>query len=405
MIKTEKSVHVKSEHYTIGDIGDRVTPYKIDKLEEGQIFVFGSNCRGAHAGGAAHTAMEKFGAIWGQGDGLQGQSYAISTMEGLIPMRENIERFIAFAKEHPELTFLVTRIGCGIAGYKVADVAPMFENAINVKNIWLPGDFWLCMLKDRVKPGKKVEKEESPLKKVASKGIGKLDMVIAFDTTGSMSAYIGAVRQEVMDLIPNLFKDNEDLRLGIVAFGDYCDMENVQKFGNAYQCLMPTDDENKIIRFVKESKDTYGGDGDEFYELVIKKIIEETPWREGSTRSVLLISDADPHPLGYSYGKFVVNNKIDWREEAKKAASKNIRFDTVSITDTPWYAKLSEITGGVHIPFSSDYKTARLVEAATWSRSSVASRARFDAAEVMCLDPELKAMYASIRKRRDEMGD
>ena len=105
-------------------------------------------------------------------------------------------------------------------------------------------------------------------------------MVIAFDTTGSMAAYIGAVRKEVSELVPRLFKDNENLRLGIVAFGDYCDMKSASEFGDAYQCLMPTANENDIIKFVRETKDTSGGDGDEFYELVIKKIVEETPWRE-----------------------------------------------------------------------------------------------------------------------------
>lgn len=84
-------------------------------------------------------------------------------------------------------------------------------------------------------------KDEKSLNKVAPKDIGVLDMVIAFDTTGSMAAYIGAVRKEVSELVPRLFKDNENLRLGIVAFGDYCDMKNASEFGNAYQCLMPTD--------------------------------------------------------------------------------------------------------------------------------------------------------------------
>lgn len=126
-----------------------------------------------------------------------------------------------------------------------------------------------------------IKRDNSSLEKVARKVIGKLDMVIAFDTTGSMAQYIEAVRKEVMDLIPNLFKNNDDLRLGIVAFGDYCDMKNAYEFGNAYQCLMPTNDQKAIINFVKNSKDTSGGDGDEFYELVIRKIVNETPWREG----------------------------------------------------------------------------------------------------------------------------
>lgn len=82
--------------------------------------------------------------------------------------------------------------------------------------------------------------KDNALGDVAPKNVGKLDMVIAFDTTGSMAQYIGAVRKEVSELIPQLFKDNDDLRLGIVAFGDYCDMDNAQTFGDAYQSIQPT---------------------------------------------------------------------------------------------------------------------------------------------------------------------
>ena len=221
-------------------------------------------------------------------------------------------------------------------------------------------------------------KEKDSLNKVAPKDIGVLDMVIAFDTTGSMAAYIDAVRKEVADLVPCLFKDNENLRLGIVAFGDYCDMVSATEFGDAYQCLMPTDNENDIIKFIRESHDTNGGDGDEFYELVIKKIVEETPWRDDATKAILLISDAEPHPLGYTYEDFVVGNQIDWRKEAQKAASKMIKIDTVTITDAPWYKELSRMTNGVSVPFESGHKTARLGEAATMSRGSVTSRIKFD---------------------------
>ena len=122
--------------------GNRVTPYRVTNLEQGQIFVFGSNAAGHHGGGAARQAMERFGAVYGQGDGLQGQCYAISSMEGLPNLRENVDRFIGFARQHPELTFLVTCIGCGIAGYKPDDVAPMFGPAVEIENIWLPMDFW-----------------------------------------------------------------------------------------------------------------------------------------------------------------------------------------------------------------------------------------------------------------------
>lgn len=250
---------------------------------------------------------------------------------------------------------------------------------------------------------KEEKKEKDALGKVAPKAIGVFDMVIAFDTTGSMAAYIDAVRREVSELIPRLFKDNDNLRLGIVAFGDYCDMNSATDFGDAYQCLMPTDNENDIIKFIRESRDTSGGDGDEFYELVIKKIVEETPWRKDATKAILLISDANPHPLGYTYKDHVVGNQIDWRKEAEKAAFMKIKIDTVTITDEPWYKELSKMTNGISVPFESGYKTARLVEAATMSRGSMASRMKFDKMARSCADEEMSAVFNSYRKERDDV--
>ena len=247
--------------------------------------------------------------------------------------------------------------------------------------------------------------EQKALEKIAPEKIGVLDMVIAFDTTGSMAAYIDAVRHEVAELIPNLFKDNEDLRLGIVAFGDYCDMNNAQDFGDAYQCLMPTNNENDIIKFVRESKDTSGGDGDEFYELVIKKIVEETPWREGSTRVILLISDADPHPLGYTYKDYVVGNQIDWRKEAQKAAEMKIKIDTVTIRETEWYKELSQMTNGISVPFASGHKTARLVEAATNARGSIKARMKFDEMYNNCVDEECIRMFSAYKDEREKVEE
>ena len=143
---------------------------------------------------------------------------------------------------------------------------------------------------------------------------------------------------------------------------------------------MPTDNENDIIKFIRESHDTNGGDGDEFYELVIKKIVEETPWRDDATKAILLISDAEPHPLGYTYEDFVVGNQIDWRKEAQKAASKMIKIDTVTITDAPWYKELSRMT-----------------------RGSVTSRMKFDMLAKECDDEELAAVYHSYRKEREDV--
>jgi hypothetical protein len=117
----------------------RTTPNHIDKLQPGEIFVFGSNLRGMHAGGAARAAYHKFGAVMGQGVGLQGQSYAIPTMQGGVEtIKPYVDEFIDFARQHPELTFLVTRIGCGIAGFRDEEIAPLFAEAHQLSNVVLP---------------------------------------------------------------------------------------------------------------------------------------------------------------------------------------------------------------------------------------------------------------------------
>ncbi len=117
----------------------RTTPDRITSLQPNEIFVFGSNLRGMHGGGAAYVAYRNFGAVMGQGVGLQGQSYAIPTMQGGVEtIRPYVDEFIEFAKQHQDLTFLVTRIGCGIAGFTDEDISPLFKKAHEVGNIILP---------------------------------------------------------------------------------------------------------------------------------------------------------------------------------------------------------------------------------------------------------------------------
>jgi hypothetical protein len=124
----------------------KYTPEYITELAEDEIFVFGSNLEGMHGGGAAALAYRKFGAVWGQGVGLQGMSYGIPTMHGGVEtIKPYVDEFIDFAKSHPELRFLVTKIGCGIAGFRIEEIAPLFAEAINVKNIVLPREFDLCI--------------------------------------------------------------------------------------------------------------------------------------------------------------------------------------------------------------------------------------------------------------------
>ena len=116
---------------------------RIDILEDKEIFVFGSNLAGHHGGGAARAANMKFGAEWGVGVRLTGQSYAIPTMQGGVEtIKPYVDEFIRFAQANPELKFLVTRIGCGIAGFKDEEIAPLFDKAMQVPNIYLPETFF-----------------------------------------------------------------------------------------------------------------------------------------------------------------------------------------------------------------------------------------------------------------------
>lgn len=121
----------------------RITPEFITSLKENDIFVFGSNLRGIHAGGAARTAHVHFGAEMGKGVGIQGQSYAIPTMQGgVATIKPYVDQFLAYAAQHKELHFFVTPIGCGIAGFEPKDIAPLFEAAKKMENVSLPKSFW-----------------------------------------------------------------------------------------------------------------------------------------------------------------------------------------------------------------------------------------------------------------------
>jgi hypothetical protein len=135
---------MNSNKSTKTSLTKRISPKWIDKLGDNEIFVFGSNLDGLHGGGAAAVAR-KWGAIWGQGVGLQGQTYAIPTMQGGVEtIKPYVDEFLSFAKSKPNLKFLVTEIGCGIAGFTVEQIAPLFKQALdeNIENIFLPESFY-----------------------------------------------------------------------------------------------------------------------------------------------------------------------------------------------------------------------------------------------------------------------
>lgn len=121
---------------------EKYTPENITSLNRDEVFVFGSNLAGNHAGGAARVARERFGAIMGQGVGMQGQSYAIPTMQGGVEtIKPYVDEFIRLAREWDQTTFYVTRIGCGIAGFTDEQIAPLFVDALELYNVRLPKSF------------------------------------------------------------------------------------------------------------------------------------------------------------------------------------------------------------------------------------------------------------------------
>jgi len=139
IVETER---LKELETSSNNTENRVTPEFITRLASNEVFVFGSNARGLHHGGAARIAVEKFGAIMGQGHGMQGKSYAINSMSGIPDMKEDIRLFHEYANSHPEQHFLVTPIGCGIAGYRPEEIAPLFKECKALDNVSLPASFW-----------------------------------------------------------------------------------------------------------------------------------------------------------------------------------------------------------------------------------------------------------------------
>ncbi len=124
---------------------NRITPEWIGSLKENEIFVFGCRNSGTHWNGASAFALKHFGAVFGQREGRQGQSYAIPTIGGTIGLREicqSVKNFTQYVAEHPELQFFVTPIGCGGGCRSEQDIAPMFGEAAELPNVSLPQCFW-----------------------------------------------------------------------------------------------------------------------------------------------------------------------------------------------------------------------------------------------------------------------
>jgi hypothetical protein len=132
----------------------KFTPEIITSLEPNEVFVFGSNLRGAHGAGAAKLAVEKFGAIYGEGEGLMGRSYAFPTKDeniktlSLADIKTSVDNFLVCCKKYPQKTFLITAVGTGLAGYSASQIAPLFKEVALLRNVTLPKEFVICLRKD-----------------------------------------------------------------------------------------------------------------------------------------------------------------------------------------------------------------------------------------------------------------
>lgn len=138
----------KDVQHKIREVAHRVSQNEIKILLSGQVFVFGSNEGGRHGKGAAKQALS-WGTKWGQASGLQGRTYGIPTKDRTVrrvlsvsEIKPYVDTFINFARQNPQLIFLVTEIGCGLSKMKPKDIAPLFEDAIDIQNIHLPARFW-----------------------------------------------------------------------------------------------------------------------------------------------------------------------------------------------------------------------------------------------------------------------
>jgi len=141
----------------------------------------------------------------------------------------------------------------------------------------------------------------------------KVEIVFSFDTTGSMASCLQQVRDKVSETVSRLIKDIKDIRIGIIAHGDYCD-----DVDNNYYCIKKVDlsnDVEKICQFVRSVGATGGGDAEECYELALREA-NSFSWSEDTSKAVVIIGDEVPHPPSYT------DQKINWFDELDRLIEK-----------------------------------------------------------------------------------
>ena len=196
----------------------------------------------------------------------------------------------------------------------------------------------------------------------------KIDLLVSFDTTGSMYPVLSQVRRDVEQFVSNMFSEFSDLRLGIIAHGDYCDKDNPYTI----RFMDFTRDEDRLCKFVRETDKTYGGDADECYELVLNVAHTQASWRSDADRIMIMIGDASPHSVNYSDNK----DNLDWKAEADRLAMNGIKVFAVHAlagwrsSSKYFYKTVAEKTLGVYLTLDQFSEIVDLIKAAVCQQSS-----------------------------------
>ena len=194
----------------------------------------------------------------------------------------------------------------------------------------------------------------------------KIDLVVSFDTTGSMYPVLSQVRTEVERFVHTMFSEFSDLRLGIIAHGDYCDKDDPYTI----RVMDLTRDEDKLCKFVNETQKTYGGDADECYELVLNTARTVINWRDEAQRVLVLIGDASPHGVRYPQN----TEHLDWEEEAKKLGKDDVKIFSVHAlsyyrsSSKGFYKSIAEISGGVYLTLDQFNEIVELIKATCYQQ-------------------------------------
>lgn len=194
----------------------------------------------------------------------------------------------------------------------------------------------------------------------------KIDLVVSFDTTGSMYPVLSQVRTEVEKFVHTMFSEFSDLKLGIIAHGDYCDKDNPYTI----RVMDLTRDEDRLCKFVKETDKTYGGDSDECYELVLNTARKEISWRKGAQRVLVMIGDASPHGINYPQNR----EHLDWEEEAKQLGKEDVKIFSVHAlsyyrgSSKGFYESVAKLSGGVYLTLDQFNEVIELIKATCYQQ-------------------------------------